>query len=165
MIAPDPVSGIVVQERLGKAHDRVCQRGRIGWRLVGAGFDLRLDQVPYEFHRSWLDDARARREQAHRPVAFLFQEPADRGGPDERAVDAVEDRQQSRGAATAHLAPFPVDELLELVRDHFAEQRLSRAEPAVDRRATQPKLARYDGDVDALTVQVLASDHAQHVSA
>jgi hypothetical protein len=164
MIAPDPVSGIVVQERLGEAHDRVCQRGRIGRRLVRTGVDFRLDQVPHEFHRSWLDDARARREQAHSPVALLLQEPADRGGPDEGAVDAVEHREQSRGAATAHLAPFPVDDLLELVRDHLAQQGFSRPEPAVDRRATQPELARDDGEVDAFTVEVLPSDHAQHVS-
>jgi hypothetical protein len=120
MIAPDPVSGVVVQERLGEAHDRVCQRGRIGRRLVRAGLDLRLDQVADEFNRSGLDDAGARGKQAHRPVSLLFEEAADRGGPHERAVDAVEHGQQSGGTATAHLAPFALDELLELVRDHFA---------------------------------------------
>jgi hypothetical protein len=165
MIAADPVSGVVVQERLGEAHDRVCQRGRVSRRLVRAGLDLRLDQVADEFNRPRLDDAGARGEQAHRPVSLLFQEPPDRGGSHERAVDAVEDGQESRGPAPAHLASLVVHELLELIRDHFAEQCLSRAEPAVDRRATQPKLARDDGEVDALTIEVLPSDHAQHVSA
>jgi hypothetical protein len=165
MIAPDPVSGVVVQERFGEAHYRVCQRGRIGGRLVRAGLDLRLDHVGDELNRSGLDDAGARGEQAHSAVSFLLEEPADRRRPHERAVDAVKDGQQSGSTATAHLAPFVVDELLELIRDHFAEQRLSRAEPAVDRGPAQSKLARDDGEVDAFTVEVLPSDHAQHVSA
>jgi hypothetical protein len=164
MIPPQPVSGVVVEERLREADDRVGERGRIrGW-LVRAGRDLRVDQLAHAFHGSRLDDARARGQQPHRPISLLLQEAAYRGGASEGTVDTVEHREQSHGPMAAHLASFPVDELLELVGDDLAQQGLTRAEPAVDRRAAQPKLARDHGQVDALTVEVLAPDRAQHIS-
>jgi hypothetical protein len=163
MIAPDPVSRVVVHEGLGESHDRVGQRGRISGRLVHAGVDLRIDQLLHKFHGPGLDHAGARGQQTHRPVSLLLEKAAHGRGASERLVDAIEHGEEAGGPATANPAPFPVDEPLELVGDDRSEQGLARTEPAVDRRAAQTELARDHGQIDALAVQVLLSDHAEHV--
>ena len=49
--------------------------------------------------------------------------------------------------------------------EHLAEQSLSRAEPAVDRRPAEAELGRERLDVDTLAVQVAVERLREHVVA
>ena len=142
VIAADPDSGVVVEERLGEPHDRVGERLGVGGRLVGTGRDLRLDHVADERHRARLHDPGARGQQPHRARALLLEEPAQRRERERPRLMRSNTASSPGSSAAAHAAPFAVDQPLELVGDHLAEQRLARPEPAVDRRAAQAELAR-----------------------
>ena len=114
VVAANPDRGVVVEERVAQANERVGERRRVDRRLVAPGGHLLLDQRLHARHRARLDHAGARGQHPHRAVALLLEQPPHRPRARERAVDAVEHLEHPGRAAPSDLGPLARDEQLEL---------------------------------------------------
>jgi hypothetical protein len=93
----------------------------------------------------------------------LLEQAAERARAGQGPVHLVEHLEQPARPAEPHLASLLRYQQPELLGDHLTEQRLARAEPAVDRRAPKTQPAGDQREVDALPIQVLLGDHSNHV--
>ena len=158
-------SGVVVEERLRQADDRVGERRRVGGRLVAAGRDLGDDQrLDASTRRADGRRRRSRSAAASRCPGSCSSSVRSAESGRQAAVDLVEHLEQARarrGVRTARrLRAISCSSCVAITSPRSA---VAGAEPAVDRRPAQSQPAGDDGQVDPLAVEVLLGDRLQHL--
>src|SRR4051794_38860898 len=154
---------IIEDEGLGQPDDRERKRLDLYRWFVGAGLDLGRDDLRDSADHSRSHGAFAGRDDPQRGLALLLEERAQGRRVREFTVEAVEDLEQPFGSTPLRGGFDPGEDVLGGERDDGPHQVLTRAEPAVDRRAADAELSSDRADVDAPPAQIAVKGQPEDI--